>query len=82
MDLENTIKQLEINLNLAGYKDNILEQIVSLKEDLESIRREKLKRKEERVILQELKYGEKPSKYFFNLMKKRRTEKQIIQLLD
>ena len=82
MDLENTIKQLEINLNLAGYKDNILEQIVSLKEDLESIRREKLKRKEERVILQELKYGEKPSKYFVNLMKKRRTEKQIIQLLD
>ena len=64
--------------------DSILEQIGSFKEELETIRRERLKRKEENIIIQELQYnnGEKPSKYFFNLMKKRITEKRIIQLLD
>ena len=82
IELENKIKQLEINLNLGANKDSILEQIGSFKEELESIRRERLKRKEESIILQELQYGEKPSKYLFNLMKKRRTEKRIIQLLD
>ena len=65
IELENKIKQLEINLNLGANKDSILEQIGSFKEELESIRRERPKRKEESIILQELQYGEKPSKYFF-----------------
>ena len=63
-------------------KDSILEQMISLKEDLETKRKEKLKRKEESILLQELQYGEKPSKYFYNLMKQRRVEKRIIQLVD
>ena len=81
--LEDNIRQLELKLNLgANNSDCILEQIRSLKEDLETKRKEKLKRKEESILLQELQYGEKPSKYFYNLMKKRSVEKRIIQLID
>ena len=80
--LEDKIKQLELNLHLDVNKDSTIERIRSLKEELETIRSEKLKRKEENNTLQELQYGEKPSKYFFNLMKKRNAEKRIIKLLD
>ena len=77
IELENEIKQLEINLNLGANKDSILEKIDSFKEELESIRREKLKRNKKKRVLYYKNYNmvKNPPNIFFNLNEEKEDRK-------
>ena len=66
---------------ISEERTSTIEKIRILKEQLENI----IKNEQQNSIkynIQEIKFGEKPSKYFLNLEKQRSVEKTIIRLID
>ena len=81
-DLERYIQALEESLLVALNKEEILNKIEDKNKELENVRLKKLNGVIMRSRIKWMEHGEKPSKYFLNLEKKNRLNRNFHQLVD